>query len=281
MTTAIRTTRRKMTDARRFREASRVGEILAIDPQAVEFSYLFTGTVPNDLTEDGIAIVTVHGPLEHHETDFWDSYEAILRRVEQAMVGSEDMPAARAVVLKIDSPGGEAAGSSYAHRKIRRLRKKYGIPVFAYANETAASAAYAIACAADEIWLPDTGTVGSIGVIATMFDRTEQNKKSGLNIELITSGERKADGHADRVITDDIRERMQERVMDLAQVFWSIVADARGTDVKSIADLQAGVFTGQKAVDVGIADGVASWDAFLRIVSSAVDAQPNSGTAAP
>lgn len=185
----------------------------------------------------------------------------------------------RAVVMCIDSPGGEAAGSSYAHRKIRRLRRKYGIPLYAYANETACSAAYAIACAADEIWLPDTGTVGSVGVIATLFDRTEQNKKTGLNIELVTSGERKADGHADRVLTDDIIGRMQERVDDLAQVFWSLVAIARETDVKSVADLQAGVFTGKKAVSIGLADGVATWDRFLETVKASLDAQP-SGDAA-
>ena len=127
-----------------------------------------------------------------------------------------------------------------------------------------------LACACAEIWLPDTGTVGSIGVIATLFDRTSQNEKVGLNVELLTSGECKADGHADRAITDDIRKRMQGRVDELANVFWSVVADARGTDVKSISGLEAGVFTGQLAVDVGIADGVASWDEFLSTVAGAV-----------
>lgn len=185
----------------------------------------------------------------------------------------EPIPAApaRAVVLCIDSPGGEAAGSAYAHRKLRKLRKQYNIPLYAYANETACSAAYALACAADEIWLPDTGTVGSIGVIATLFDRTSQNRKLGLNVELITSGEQKSDGHADRPITDDIRERMQTRVMDLATVFWRIVAKSRGTSAKAVSELEAGVFTGQKAVDVGIADGVAGYDKFIRIVSRSIN----------
>lgn len=184
-----------------------------------------------------------------------------------------DAAPARAVILRIDSPGGEAAGAADAHRTIRRLKKKHGCPLFAYANETAASAAYELACACDEIWLPDTGTVGSIGVIATLYDRTGQNRKLGLNVELVTSGERKADGHADRPLTDDIRGRMQERVDDLAQVFWSVVANARGTNVKSIAALEAAVFTGQKAVDVGIADGVATWNRFLKTVRGALRAR--------
>jgi signal peptide peptidase SppA len=252
-----------------------------MDPQAVDFSYLYTGCVPNDRTEDNIAIVTVNGPLEHHATWYWDSYESIACRIEAAMTGADMMRGdqtdaeggtpASAVVLCIDSPGGEAAGSAAVHRKIRKLRARYDIPIYAYANETAASAAYAVASAADEIWLPDTGTVGSIGVIATLYDRTAQNEKTGLNIELITSGEYKADGHADRPITDDVRGRMQVRVDALAGVFWSFVAKARGTNAKSIAGLQAGVFLGQAAVDVGIADGVATWGRFMKMVRGSIE----------
>jgi signal peptide peptidase SppA len=290
----------RRSEPRPFRAQPRIGELLAIEPQALDFSYLYTGQIPNDRTEDGIAIVTIHGPLEHHATWWWDSYESIVQRIEDAMSGEDlsrshelrygwredfeplDPSPARAVVLCIDSPGGEAAGSAYAHRKIRKLRKQYNTPIYAYANETACSAAYAIASACDEIWLPDTGTVGSIGVIATLFDRTKQNEKLGLNIELLTSGDEKADGHADRPITDDIRARMQARVDALANVFWSFVAKARGTNAKSIAALEAGVFTGQDAVSVGIADGVAGWDKFLRTVRGALKATDElDGASAP
>lgn len=232
--------------------------------------------------------MTIHGPLEHHKTYWWDSYECILQRVEDAMTGMDmvrldefrnrysrgwepkDPVPASAVVLRIDSPGGEAAGATHAHRRLRKLRAKYNVPLYAYADEMAASAAYELACAADEIWLPDTGTVGSIGVIATLFDRTEQNKRTGFNIELVTSGARKADNHADRVITDEVRQRIQDRVMHLANIFWGVVAKARGVSPKAVAALEAGVFLGSDAVDVGIADGVASWEGFLRMVASSL-----------
>lgn len=284
-TTPTRGQSKRRSEPRLFREKSRAGELLAIEPNALDFSYLYTGQVPNDRTEDGVAIVTIHGPLEHHATYWWDSYEDIVQRVEDAMTGQDLVRAdewrngwredyepvaaspARAVVLRIDSPGGEAAGATYAHRKLRSLRKQYNVPIYAYANETAASAAYELACAADEIWLPDTGTVGSIGVVATVFDRTKQNEQMGLTIELITSGKEKADGHADRELTDDIRDRMRGRVMQLAQVFWSVVAKSRGMTPKGVASLEAGVFVGQDAVNNGIADGIARWDSFLRYVA--------------
>jgi ClpP class serine protease len=286
-----------MAEPRLFRASLRAGEVLAIEPQAIDFSYLYTGVEPNDRTEDGIAIITIHGPLEHHATGWWDSYESILQRVEDAMTGQDmvrmaswmgadddSLPMAtpaRAVVLRIDSPGGEAAGATYAHRKLRKLRAQYNVPLYAYANEMAASAAYEIACAADEIWLPDTGTVGSIGVIATLYDRTEQNAKTGLNIELITSGEQKADNHADRVLDDPIRTRMRARVMNLASTFWRVVAKARNTTPQAVAGLEAGVFVGQDAVDVGIADGVAGWDRFLETVSSSINNPEISPSGAP
>ena len=255
--------------------------MLAIEPHALDFSYLYTGVVPNDVTEDGIAVVTINGPLEHHSTIWWDSYEDVLARVEEAIAGPTP---ARAVILKIDSPGGEALGATYAHRKLRAMREEHGMPLYAYANEMACSAAYELACAADEIWLPDTGMVGSIGVIATLFDRTDQNEKMGLRVELITSGAEKADNHADRAIDDGVRGRMQARVDTLAAVFWRIVARARSRALgetitpEQIAALEAGVFIGRGAVDVGVADGVASWDRFLRHVTNSLGPFDGPGT---
>lgn len=256
--------RRKLP--RPFREHGAVGEVLAMDPQAFGAMF-FGGATPSDRTEDNIEIISICGPLEHHDS-LWDNYDSIICRVEEAMAG--ECPAS-AVVLCIDSPGGEAAGSNYCHQKLRSLRKKYKIPLYAYANEMAASAAYAIASACDEIWLPKTGTVGSIGVIATMYDRTKQNEKTGLQIKLLTSGEYKADNHADRELTDEIESRMQGRVDALAAVFFESVAKARGTTPEAIAGLEAGVFLGQDAVSVGLADGVERWDRFLRYVADSLN----------
>jgi signal peptide peptidase SppA len=278
---------RVLASPRRFR--LRAGECLAMRPECIDFDWFFSGPTPTDRTESGIAIVSINGPLEHHSTWWWDSYADILQRVEEAMNGTdlpkaherrngwredyEPIPAApaRAVILRIDSPGGEAAGATYAHRKLRALRRQYNVPLYSYADEMMCSAAYEIGCAADEIWQPDTGISGSVGVIATLFDRTAQNEKIGVNIELVTSGEFKADNHADRPLDDGIRGRMRAKVYDLANVFWQVVAEARGTTPKAVAALQAGTFVGQEAVDVGLLDGIAGWDSFLKTVEGALN----------
>jgi hypothetical protein len=277
---------------RKFRgpESLSPGDVFMMRPEAFFLDFMWSGIVATTRTPGGTAVVTVNGPLEHHASWCWDSYERIVGAVEQAMTGgdlqeahersnwwredyapldaSDCLPAQR-VVIRIDSPGGEAAGTMVAHRKLVALRARYGIPLFAYADEMAASAAFAVASGCEEIWLPDTGVVGSIGVIATLFDRTKQNEKDGLVIELITSGKFKADGHADRPITGGVRSRMQTRVDKIASRFFRIVADARGVSPEAVSDLEAATFLGRDAVSAGIADGVADWDEFLEIVEGA------------
>jgi signal peptide peptidase SppA len=198
----------------------------------------------------------------------FDSYDDILDRIEDAIRCEET----KALVMCFDSPGGDASGAMEAHRSIRRLRKKYGKPIYAYANEAAYSAAYALASAADEIWLPDTGGVGSVGVIMTLMSRSKANEMEGLDVRLITSGKRKADSHIDRPITDKIQSRTQERVDYMARVFWEIVAKSRGMSVEDVAGLQAGVFQGYEAIDAGLADGIAGWDRFVKLIRQALSA---------
>ena len=147
--------------------------ILAIDPKAIggEFESSISDEVKID--KNGIAIIGINGPLEGHYSDYFDSYESIENRIRLASKNS----GVKAIILKLDSPGGEAAKSVECHRTIKRIRNTYKKPIYAYVDEMACSAAYAIASACDEIWLPETGTVGSIGVIATLLDRTKANEE--------------------------------------------------------------------------------------------------------
>lgn len=276
---------------RRFRsEAGGHNEILALAPEAFFSDFFWGGVAPSYRTEGNVAVIPVEGPLEHHMTWCWDSYERIVQCVEECMTGrdlaiaheranwwKEDFAPldesacapAHAVILKIDSPGGEAAGTMAAHRALVGLREKYNVPLYCYADDMACSAAFALASGCQEIWLPDTGVIGSIGVIATLYDRTQANAREGLAVELIASGEYKADGHADRKINPGIRKRMQSRVNGIAKLFWGVVAKARDTTPAAIAALQAGTFLGKDAVEVGLADGVSDFPQFVKLVEAA------------
>lgn len=250
-----------------FRKNLSPREFLAIQPSALELMFNINSIKPNEMLDNGICIVSICGPLEHHESIMWDSYDNITRRVEEAFADSD----CRCVVMCIDSPGGDAAGCTEAHRQIKRLRKQYKKPIFAYSNEAMYSAAYSIGSAADKIFVPETGGVGSVGVICPLLDKTKANEMAGLNIKLLTTGARKADTHADRPLTDDVIDSMQSRVDYLGDVFFKCVAKSRGMTPKDVKKLEAGVFLGEEAVESGLADGVLGWYKFLEYVSESLD----------
>ncbi len=227
---------------------------LAIRPDAVG---LVWPRAPQDWDKQGtVAVIPINGPLEHRGGWWFDSYESILSRFEGAMLDEE----VTAIVLKIDSPGGEVSGLNEAVKRMRAMQKEHGKKVVAYADDEAYSAAYALATVASEIYLPEGGGLGSVGVLATVCDRTEATKEAGLRIEVIRSGERKAEGHPDIPLTDAAIGRVQARVDELAQQFFSLVAEARPTNPKKLNALQGSCVYGQNAVDAGLADGVLSFD---------------------
>jgi signal peptide peptidase SppA len=226
---------------------------------------------PDFELRDDIAIVRVEGPLTQRADWFWDSYDAIKDRVCAALDSS-----AKTVVLRIDSPGGDVAGCFETAREIRGLAELAGKPLVAYADGLAASAGYALACAASKIYLPATGFVGSIGVISTLFDAVGLNAKMGLNFEVIASGKRKRYGHPNVPISDAAIANTQQQVDDLAELFFALVSESRGIDVASVAALEAGVLLGQQAVSARLADGVCTFDELLDSLSSG-DTEASSG----
>ncbi len=234
---------------------------LAMRPEAVGLTY--PRAPRDDQMRGSVAVIRVCGPLEHHGGWWFDSYESILGRVEGAFM-HEDVTA---VVLDIDSPGGEVSGLQETVRSIRKMRADHGKPLVAYANDDAYSAAYALACSADEIYLPEGGGVGSIGVLAELQDLTGAAEKAGVRIEVVRSGNRKAEGHPFIPLDDGIISRVQSRIDALADQFFALVCDVRPTKPKQLEAIQGACLYGQDAVDAGLADGVASFDEVLSALS--------------
>ena len=271
-----------------FRTSPTIGEALAIDPggggliasvlaggQPPAHAFGFSSPLPGPLVyneealADGIAILEINGPIEHHDTGWWHSYEAVAREIDSALA----CESCKAVVLKIDSPGGVAAGMGETHRAIRRMQRKYDKKCYAFADELMASAAYNLGSACAEIWTTPEGHVGSVGVILCTVDETKRLERDGIAIEYLVTGARKADLHPGTAVTDDVRAVAQAKVDKLGRHFFRAVAKARahaGLDTpEAVEALQAGVFVGGDAVRAGLADGVASWAKFLSLVKAA------------
>ena len=225
---------------------------------------------PNDEI-DGVVVVNVRGAIEHHadtialgDGSIFHLVESYDRIRECAAMGFES---GRAVVFRIDSPGGVVSGLNECVRDLQRMRKDAGVPLYGFCDEMATSAAFALMCACDEVWTPPAGILGSIGVISLMASFVGADEKAGIQVVTIASGARKTDGHAHTAITDDAVAAEQVRVDDLAMQFFKIASKARGLSVDTIQGYEAGLFLGRKAVKAGLADGVSGWAGFLDALS--------------
>jgi ClpP class serine protease len=235
---------------------------LAIEPSA--FGWFFDAFEPPAVAKrDDVAIVAVRGPLMQHEDLFFDSYESVKKRVVEAVAGKP-----KAVLLSIASPGGLVSGCFETADEIRELCAGAGVPLYAYVDGQATSAAYALACAASRIWTPEAGMLGSIGVIEALCDAREASARWGVKYALVKSGARKADGNPDAGIDDDVLAASQKRVDTLAGIFFAKVESARGVDAAKVRALEAGVVHGREAVAIGLADEVATFERVLAMVAS-------------
>ena len=168
-----------------------------------------------------------------------------------------------AIVIDVDSPGGAVQGTAELWQKIMDARGTK--PVVAVANSLAASAAYWIASAADEIVVTPTGQVGSIGIIVAHEDQSGAQEQSGVKTTLITAGKRKAMGHPFAELSDEDRAALQGRVDTYYGMMTSQIGKGRGV---SSADVRAGfgegdVVLAQEAVKIGMADRVGTLDSAI------------------
>ncbi len=208
---------------------------------------------------EALAILSISGPLMQRGGWFWDGYESIRERFERAMHD----PTVGAVAIVINSPGGVCSGCFEAAAAMRRMKEATGKRVFAFADEMAYSAGYAMACVADEIYLPKPGGVGSVGVIGVLFDEVKFNESLGFNVVVVSSGEQKADGHPDAPLTEEAVARYRTRTTELAEIFADLVAEARSMTAGDVLALEAACVYGRAAVTARLADGVKTRDQFF------------------
>jgi len=173
----------------------------------------------------------------------------------------------KAVVLRIDSPGGSAAASQEIASAVRRFKEDTGKPVVVSMGDVAASGGYYISVYADKI-VANPGTLtGSIGVISQFIYIEGLLEKLGLEMETIKAGEHKDMGI--RPLTDEERQIMQDITQDLYQQFVVAVADGRRLSVATVEALATGQpYTGAQALDLGLVDELGGLDRAVELAAS-------------
>jgi signal peptide peptidase SppA len=219
----------------------------------------------------GVAIIEVQGTLVQKLGSLqpysgMTGYDGIRQNFLTALTDAD----VDAIMLDIDSPGGEVAG---CFDLVDAIYKGRGAkPIWAILNESAYSAAYAIASAADRIIVPRTGGVGSIGVICAHVDFSKALTSAGIKVTFVTYGDRKADGHPEIPLSKEALESFQEDIDTMGSLFVETVARNRNITAATVRDTQAATYLGEKGVARGLADEVAAPDAAFRALIKQITA---------
>ena len=220
-----------------------------------------------------VAVIEVRGTLVQRTGSLqpysgMTGYDGLREQLDRALHD----PNVRAIAFDIDSPGGEVAGCFDLVDAIYEAR---GIkPLWAILDESAYSAAYAIASACDTITMPRTGGAGSVGVITMHADFSRAIANAGVQVSVITHGAQKADGMPELPLSASARNAMQQQIDVLGELFVETVARNRSLAPGKVRALQAGTFLGAQAIETGLVDNLAPPDQAL---SALLDTFPTFG----
>src|SRR5690242_5706483 len=208
--------------------------------------------------EGGVAVIPVQGTLLKRSS--WlsamsgcCSYLDIQDQLTEAMADG----GVASVLLDIDSPGGEVSGCFELADFIYSLRNEK--PIYASANDYALSAAYAIASAAEKIFVTRTGAVGSVGVYALHVDQAEFDKKVGVKYNYIFAGDKKVDGNPHQPLSERAQNDIQAEVDREYQMFTALVARNRKVAQKDVVATQAGLLFADGSLGL-LADEVGTFE---------------------
>lgn len=227
------------------------------------------------IVTDGIAVVPVTGPLVSRGD--WltalfgaTAYGDLMEALDVAFYD----PGVRAVLLEVDTPGGDVGGLFDLTAGVQALKAATGKPLWAVASENALSAGYAVAGAADRLYVTRTGEAGSIGVVAAHVDESAADAMDGFKWTLIHAGAGKTDGNPHEPLSVSATAAIQTDVDVLYADFVALVAANRKLTPEAIRGMGAAIFRGRRAVDAGLADRVGNLSQAHADLLTELDATP-------
>jgi protease-4 len=194
-------------------------------------------------------------------------------RVTEALQAAFKDQNTQGVIMRINSPGGSPVQAQTIYDEMRRLRKKYpDVPLYAVVEDICASGGYFIASGADRIYVSKSSLVGSIGVLMNGFGFTGLMEKLGIERRLITAGENKAFLDPFSPMQEKHRQFAEQLAKEIHQQFIGVVREGRGKRLKETPEMFSGlIWTGEKSIELGLADGLGTLDSVARDVIKAED----------
>ncbi len=237
------------------------------------FAYLFIVLImisglrqgsPEALGGKHTALVELNGEIA---ADKSASADNVIEGLQRAFKDKDT----QGVILRINSPGGSPVQAGAINDEIRRLRAKYpSIPLYVVVEDICASGGYYVAAAGDKIYVNKASLVGSIGVLMNGFGFTGAMAKLGVDRRLLTAGTNK--GFLDPFSPPNAKQTAiaQKMLDEIHEQFIAVVREGRGKRLKETPDMFSGlVWTGQKSIELGLADGLGSVESVARDVIKA------------
>lgn len=224
------------------------------------------------VTDSGIAVVPVLGPLVSRG----DWLSALFGASDYGAIGGAVAaafaePSARAVLLELDSPGGEVGGLFDLVDRLTALREEAGKPLWAVAHEGALSAGFAIASVADRLFVTRTAEVGSVGVVAIHVDESAADAMAGHKWTLIHAGQKKVDGNPHEPLSPGAFADIQADVDALHDELVALISRNRNMSPDAVRATQAAIYRGQRGIDIGFADRLGNVDQALADLAATLD----------
>ena len=211
-------------------------------------------------TGDAVAVIGLDGTITAGPQDYFTTSGITPERVRSLLDQAASNPSVKAIVVRVNSPGGSVVASDEIYRALLAFEK----PVVISMGDMAASGGYYISCAGDHVMAhPDTLT-GSIGVISQFLNVQELLDKVGVEAVVIATGPRKDIGSPFRDMTEEERELWRGILDQVYEDFVNVVVESRGLSADTVRDLADGsIYTGQQAQDLGLVDSVGTRQAAI------------------
>lgn len=208
-----------------------------------------------------ILVINILGVISWEERGggfFGYKESSIVARIKEELEKAREDERVKAVVLKVDSPGGLISASEIIYQELKGFRREKRIPVVAYISSLGASGAYYIISQADKIIASPGSAVGSIGVYMIKINAKGLSEKIGVQMEVIKAGKHKDSLLIHRGLTDEEREKLQNMINYYYENFKNVVKDGRGKRLKKSVDeiADGSIFSPQEALELGLIDGV-------------------------
>jgi len=234
---------------------------------------LLVGIYASDGLVDSSAATSEHTALIKVDGVISPSADASADRIITALRKAFEADKAKAIILRINSPGGSPVQSGYVYDEIRRLREEYpDKKVYAVGVDACASGAYYIAAAADEIYVDKATLIGSIGVRLDSFGFQQAMEELGIQRRLLTAGANKGILDPFSPLSEQNRAFLQGLLDNMHGQFIDAVKTGRGDRLKGGEELFSGLFwTGQQSIDLGLSDAIGSSSYVAREVVGAED----------